>query len=264
MTTPVWKLQHLNYATVKTQQYQVAVLPFGATEPHNLHLPYGTDALESDLIAARVCEAATQAGARVVMLPTIPYGTETNLRRFPLALNLNPSTLEAVATDLIESLVESGIRKILLLNSHGGNELKPLLRELYGQTDAQLFLCNWFQMIRDVYGTIFSEPEDHAGEMETSIMLAGYPELVARNEEGELTADAGAKRPMRFEALNQGWVGLTRPWHLLTTNSGAGNPHQATAERGERALEVIVERLARFLVELSAAEIDDDFPFESG
>lgn len=256
-----WKLLECNYAHVKQQSYEVVVLPLGATEPHNLHLPYGADVLEADLIGEKVCAAAHDRGAKVVLLPTIPYGTETNLRQLPLAMNLNPSTLNAVVTDLVESLTCQGFRKIVLLNSHGGNDLKPLLRELYGKTPAALFLCNWYQIFGDVYGEIFDAPDDHAGEMETSLHLAYYPDLVQRNEDGRLLADQGVKAESRFEAVRRGWVSITRPWHLLTTNAGAGNPHAATAEKGQRLMDVLVERLATFLVELSASELDERFPF---
>src|SRR5690606_10736371 len=125
-----------NFAYVTANPYEVAVLPLGATEPHNLHLPYGTDVMEADIIGERICEAAHAQGAKVVLLPTMPYGTETNLRQFPLAMNVNPSTLSLVIRDLIESLAASSIRKVVLLNSHGGNDLKPVLRELYGRTTA--------------------------------------------------------------------------------------------------------------------------------
>lgn len=256
-----WKLADLNYAVAKVARFEVAVLPLGCTEPHNLHLPYATDTLESDLIADRVCAAAWAAGARVVRLPTIPYGTTTNQRACPLSININPSTLHAVISDIIASLAGHGIRKVLLLNSHGGNDLKPLLRELYGRTPVHLFLCNWYQMIADAHGRIFEQRDDHAGEMETSIMLAGHPELVGRTSAGGLSADDGRVALTRFEAVNRGWVTLTRPWHLLTTNTGAGNPHAATAAKGEAALALIVERLAPFLVELSAATLDERFPF---
>jgi creatinine amidohydrolase len=74
-------------------------------------------------------------------------------------------------------------------------------------------------------------------------------------------ADAGAVRPTKFEAINRGWVSITRPWHLLTTNTGAGNPHAATAEKGQQLVDTIVSRLADFLVELSAAKLDEKFPF---
>jgi creatinine amidohydrolase len=256
-----WKLAETNYGVVKQQGYEVAVLPLGATEPHNLHLPYGMDLFEGDLVGEKICESAFKRGGKVLLLPTVPYGTQTNQRNFPLALNLNPSTLNAVISDLVDSLVGSGFRKIVLLNSHGGNDLKGLLRELYGRTPAHLFLCNWWTIFSDLYHEIFEEPDDHAGEMETSLALAFWPELVARNPDGTLAADEGRKAPTRFDAVNCGWVSITRPWHLLTTNAGAGNPHKATAEKGRRLIEVLVERLAGFLVELSEAEVDDRFPY---
>jgi len=257
-----WVLAETNHAYTQQNPFEVAVLPLGATEPHNLHLPYGTDVFEATILGEKVCEAAHRRGARVVLLPTIPYGTETNLRELPLAMNLDPSTLTSVIRDLVESLVGSGVRKILLLNSHGGNDFKPVLRELYGRTEAHLFLCNWYQAVGDIYDTIFEAPEDHAGEMETSFALAYFPQLVARNEDGSLAADEGRTAELRFEALRNGWVSITRPWHLLTTNGGSGNPHAASAEKGEQLMKALVERLSTFLVELSASPIDERFPFE--
>ena len=80
--------------------------------------------------------------------------------------------------------------------------------------------------------------------------------------DGSLIADEGRAAPMRLEALREGWISITRPWHLLTTNAGSGNPHAATAEKGQRMMELLIERLATFLVELSAATLDERFPFE--
>jgi creatinine amidohydrolase len=176
-------------------------------------------------------------------------------------MNVNPSTLGAVIADLVETLVRQGLLKIVLLNSHGGNDLKGVLRELYGKSPAKLFLCNWYQVYLDVYHEIFRERDDHAGEMETSLALAYWPELVARRDDGTLTADEGRTAASRFEAVNRGWVSITRPWHLLTTNAGAGNPHAAAADKGRRVVEILVDRLSRFLVELSAATLDERFPY---
>jgi creatinine amidohydrolase len=256
-----WKLAETNYGYTKHNAFEVAVLPLGATEPHNLHLPYGTDSFEADIVGEAICQAAHERGARVVLLPTIPYGTETNQMAFPLSMNLNPSTLAAVITDLVDSLARHGIRKIVLLNSHGGNDFKPVLRELFGKTPAHLFLCNWFRVLADIEGEIFDDPGDHGGEMETSLILAYRPELVARHADGSLTADAGTQAPTRFEAVNRGWVSITRPWHLLTTNTGAGDPHPTTAEKGQRMMRLLVERLSAFLVELSEAKLDERLPF---
>lgn len=257
-----WRLEEVTLGDVREMDCQVAVLPMGATEPHNLHLPYGTDSLQAWHLADGCCQKANELGGRVLQLPVIPYGTETNLREFPLALNLQPSTLSLVLQDLVESLEQSGIRKLLILNSHGGNDFKPFLREMYGQTDVQIFLCNWYQMIQDLVVEICEHDEDHAGEMETSLIMKLRPELVKHAGEN-LAADQGARRPLRFEALKNGWVGISRPWHLLTTNSGSGNPHSATADKGEQIYQEVVARVGTFLAELSQAEIDDFFPFES-
>jgi creatinine amidohydrolase len=257
-----WVLAETPYQYLKENAYQVAVLPMGATEPHNLHLPYGTDWYEGTLIGETLCEHAWAQGARPVLLPSMPYGTETNLSRFPLAMNLNPSTLQLVIADLVESVERSGIRKMIILNSHGGNDFKPVLRELATRTKVHLFLCSWYTCLSDIYFEIFTNKEDHAGELETSFMLRYFPHLVTKNSDGTLAADSGATRPLRFEALQKNWVSITRPWHLLTQNSGSGNPHEASAEKGERLMEALKERLVPFVVQLCQSEVDATFPFE--
>ncbi len=80
-----------------------------------------------------------------------------------------------------------------------------------------------------------------------------------RDQQGNLVGDDGIKSETKFDAVNHGWVSITRPWHLLTTNSGAGYPHAATADKGRRLVEVLVERLADFLVELSNSPVDERF-----
>jgi creatinine amidohydrolase len=255
-------LSETNYTQVKHCQYDVAVLPMGATEPHNLHLPYGTDTFQAEAISARASEAAWNLGAKVVMLPAIPYGTETNQAKCRLSMNLNPSTLGLVIKDLVDSLAGHGIYKLLIVNSHGGNEFKPLLRELNGRTPVKLFLCDWFRGISlDVQKEIFEDAGDHAGEMETAFGLAYFNDLVLKNDDGSIAADDGSVNPTRFDAINKGWVSITRDWHLLTTNTGSGNPYPATSEKGERLMKVIVERLSHFLVELAGTPLDERFPF---
>lgn len=265
MTSPVppkpWELADIALSEVRKHDYKVAVLPLGATEPHNTHLPYATDTLEATVIGRRACQRAWEQGGRVLLLPTIPYGTETNMTGFPFAINVNPSTMSLLLADLVESLENSGIDRIVLLNSHGGNTIKPILRELSADSSAYLFLCDWYQSIGDVYEEIFECPEDHAGEMETSLALAFFGDLVVRADDGSLLADDGQQRPFRFEALRKKWVTLSREWDLLTTNSGSGNPHAATREKGEQLMAILVDRIGGFLAELARAETDEWFPF---
>jgi creatinine amidohydrolase len=250
-------LAELNYGQVKgAPGFDVAVLPLGATEPHNLHLPYGTDTFQVEVIADRAAARATAKGARVVVLPALAYGTETNQMKFPLAMNLNPRTLAQVITDLVDSLATHGIHKCVLLNGHGGNDLKWVLRELHRTTPVRLFLCNWYKVGADRFIDLFEDPGDHAGELETSMGLAHFPDLVVLAQ-----ADSGRMAPTRFEATEMGWVEITRPWHLLTTNSGAGDPRPASAAKGEALTDIVVARIADFLEELAVSSLDQRFPF---
>src|SRR5207245_7318707 len=164
--------------------------------------------------------------AKVILLPTIPYGVKTNHLKIPgaLACSVTPSALLRLLTDLVDSLERQGVRKLVLLNGHGGNELKPLMRELHHRTRVFLCLCDWFRMASDVYPQIFEKPGEHADEVETSLGLAFFPELVHME-----LADDGAARPSRFEALNRHWVSITRPWHVVSANTGLGNPRAASA-----------------------------------
>lgn len=250
-------LERTTYSDVLDLHYEVAVLPIGATEPHGKHLPYGEDFLQVAVVGDRICRAANERGARTICLPTIPYGVETNQLGFPFAMNVNQSTLNLVVSDLLDTLVHHGIRKVVLLNGHGGNEFRGLLREEYGKYREQ-FLClvNWWTVGFDVYDEIFAVMDDHAGEMETSIGLALFPDLVHFERAGD-----GATRKADFDGINDGWVQIARPWHLLTKDSTSTDPRQASAEKGERYLAVIVERLATFLTELSATLYSANMPF---
>jgi len=253
-----WILAEQNHAFVRSQRWEVAVLPFGATEPHNLHMPYGTDNFQVEEIGRRACERAYSAGAKVLLLPAMPFGVNTNHLRVPgaLALSVNPTTLLAVLTDLVDALQRQGLKKLVLLNGHGGNELKPLTRELHHRTEMFLCVCDWYRMAADQYPKIFAKPGEHADEMETSLGLAYFPNLLHPEQ-----ADDGAAAPTRFEAINKGWISITRPWHLVSKNTGLGDPRAATADKGRRLMEIVVERLGSFLVELAKAEVDERFPY---
>lgn len=177
-----WILSEINYGYVKDHPYDVAVLPLGATEPHNLHLPYGTDTFEAEAIAGRVCEAAFQRGAtRVVMLPPVPYGTETNQMEFPLAMNVNPSTLGMLIRDLVDSLAKHRI----LEAGAAEQPRRERLQTVAAGTDRQdagaaLPVRLVPRASVDVQKTLFKEPGDHAGAMETGVAWPGVLPRVRR------------------------------------------------------------------------------------
>src|SRR5271170_8225749 len=119
-----------NWKTVKNTTYEVAVLPWGATEAHNYHLPYGTDIIEAECVAAEAARIAWEQGAKIIVLPVIPFGVNTGQADIKLDMNMNPSTQLAILADIIEVLNRQGIFKLIILNSHGGNNFIAILREL--------------------------------------------------------------------------------------------------------------------------------------
>ena len=123
-------LKETNWKTIRDIQFELAILPWGATEAHNLHLPYGTDIYEADYFTEAAAQLAWQRGTKVIVLPTVPFGVNTGQADVLLDININPSTQMAILSDIMTVLNRQGIHKLLIVNSHGGNEFKPQLREL--------------------------------------------------------------------------------------------------------------------------------------
>lgn len=238
------------WKTVKDTAYDVAILPWGATEAHNYHLPYGTDVMESDYVAAESARRAWDAGAKVIVLPTVPFGVNTGQLDIPLCINMNPSTQAALLGDVAHALEVQGIEKLVLVNSHGGNDFRQTIRELTLHTSVHLSTINWWTILpaRDY----FDEPGDHAGELETSVMQIIAPELVLPPKDW----GNGAQRRPSVAALREGWAWSPRPWTKVSADTGTGNPKAATAEKGTRFLDAVTAKIASYLVELAATDVE--------
>ena len=111
-----------NWNNLQQQRFDLAILPWGATEAHNYHLPYGTDIFEADAISAEAARLAWEKGEKIIVLPTIPYGVNTGQSDIYLTMNMNPSTQMAILKDIIDTLNNHKIYKFLIVNSHGGND----------------------------------------------------------------------------------------------------------------------------------------------
>ena len=251
-----WELETTNMGRARDIDYRVAVLPVGATEAHNLHLPYGTDTYQVEAIGRMACEQAWEQGAKVMLLPAMPVSVNENTLGFPWTLSLRPSTIFRCVTDIVSCLEENGIRQMVLLNGHGGNEFQPHLRELCRQTQVQILLVNWWTTDPEARLEIFEAPGEHGDEMETSLLLHLAPELVEAER-----ADAGAERQPLFTAMREGWAWMARPWHRLTTNSGVGDPEHADADKGRRFLEAVAGKISGLLVEMSEVTVDELYPY---
>jgi creatinine amidohydrolase len=242
-------LAETNWNSVKATDFSVAILPWAATEAHNYHLPYATDVIECDAVAAESARIAWAGGARVVVLPTVPFGVNTGQLDIKLCLNMNPSTQAALLRDLVSALEGQGILKLVIVNGHGGNDFRQMIREL--QPHTRVFLCalNWWTCVDAK--PYFDEPGDHAGELETSVMQHIEPELVLPLSE----AGIGAQKRPSIAALREGWVWAPRPWTRVSADTGVGNPKAATPDKGSKFLDAVTVRIGSFLIELAATDL---------
>ncbi len=221
-------LDELTWKTVRDTRYEVAILPWGATEAHNFHLPYATDNIQAEELAARAAERAW--------------------KHIPLCINMNPSTQGLVLRDVALSLAGQGIAKLVIFNGHGANDFRQMIREL--QPHVSLFLCtvNWFKVVDPK--AFFTDLGDHAAELETSVMQHIAPALVLPLSE----AGPGAARKFKISAFREGWAWAPRNWRQVTDDTGSGNPAAATPEKGKRYVEAVTEKIASFLVDLAQAD----------
>lgn len=245
-------LAETNWKALKSARFEVAVLPWGATEAHNYHLPYGTDNIEADALAAAAAAYAWERGGKVVVLPAIPFGVNTGQSDIYLDINLNPSTQLAILDDIAATLSRQGLRKLVVFNSHGGNNFQALLREL-GLRYPNLLICltEWFRALdRSRYDLA---PGDHADEAETCLLLHLRPELVLPRAEW----GSGASRRFKIKALREGWAWSERKWSQATIDTGVGDPSRATAEKGRLMAEALAAQIGSFFLDLCQADPDD-------
>lgn len=245
-------LAETNWKAIKGQPFDVAILPWGATEAHNYHLPYGTDIIEADAIAAEAARIAYDNGTKIIVLPTVPFGVNTGQHDIALDMNMNPSTQLAVLRDVVETLNRNEIYKLIILNSHGGNDFKPMIREL-GLQFSKMFICScdWFKALDQA--AFFEHKDDHAGEMETSLILYLRPDLVLPLDE----AGDGKARKFKFEAIREGWAWAERKWSQVTPSTGVGDPRKATAEKGKKYFEAVTKKIATFFEDVAKTSPDN-------
>ncbi len=245
-------LAETNWEALKDANFELAILPWGATEAHNYHLPYATDNIQADYLVAESARIAHEKGGKVIVLPTIPFGVNTGQSDIYLDLNLNPSTQLAILNDIVTVLNRQGIYKLLIFNGHGGNNFKPLVREL-GLRFPKMFIsfCFFPQALDKT--NYFEEKGDHADEMETSLMMYLRPDLVLPKEKW---GDGSAKK-FKINAFSEGWAWAEREWSKISADTGVGNPHKSSAEKGERFFKDVTVKMGAMIFELCQADLEN-------
>jgi creatinine amidohydrolase len=216
---------------------RTVLLPVGATEEHGPHLPLGTDTFQAQDVCRRLAEQR-----RVFVAPALPYGVCRSTGDHPGTLSLTTETLKALVSDLVRSLYRQGLRNMVILSGHAGgthnatllDAAESLLREL---PELRVAVVAEYALVRQAGAELIVTPGDsHAGEIETSRMLATRPQLVK--------GSAPAERPNFPQFI------LVRDKQCHWPGGVDGDPTMASAEKGRQLEELVVAALGRLVDEL--------------
>jgi len=236
-----FRLEYLNRHRFERQSFDKAIIVTGATENHGFHLPMGTDTFAAYAVAEETAKRVDGA----LLLPPIPFGVSDQLMPFPFTITLTAETLAQVIFEVAESCLVQGIRKLLLVNGHGGNNsaidvAMRKIRRLYPDVKMAASLAWWISGPKLLPEGTFAKDYGigHAGEAETSTALYLVPDYVD------------------MDAAKGEWPASPKEVRLLATipelsvSGATGDPTPATAEKGRLLVTALADYLARFIKEM--------------
>ncbi len=242
-----------NYVSINQQTDKVILLPLGAIEQHGPHLAVSTDA---DIVTKIASFAEQQLTDDIFLCPTLPFGSSHHHISFGGTISVSIATYTQLVIELVESLLQKGFRRIVLLNGHGGNitPVKQALAILSNKYDVttkpNIALVTYWELA----GKIFSgEPPmespalSHACEYETSLLLHLFPEKVLQDQiQRAKRPDSNGYIPWEDDEPYRG-VTMTKQTQFISDNGCSGEPQMASAEKGKYLFEHAVESLVQFL-----------------
>jgi creatinine amidohydrolase len=234
----------------------IAVLPVAAIEQHGPHLPVSVDAAIVGGVVARVIALAPD-DLPVTFLPLMPVGKSNEHIAFPGTLTLSAETLIRLWTEIGESVARAGIRKLVLLNGHGGQPqiMDIVARDLRVRLKMFVVALSYWAvgMPEGLFPAAEAEHGIHGGSSETSLMLHLRPELV-REEERRDFIPASVAMAKDYKYLRPEGRGVGFGWQTqdLHTSGACGNALDADAKRGHKIVEHVASRIVELLREIDA------------
>ncbi|MBS3816292.1 MAG: creatininase family protein [Candidatus Thermoplasmatota archaeon] len=217
-----------------------AILPIGSLEQHGPHLPLDTDTFYAREMVERAVKGLDS--VKPPVLPAISYGVSEHHMGFPGTVTLEPETLKHVIVDIGRSAIRHGFHKLLIFNGHGGNEavIKTAARELKNETGMDIFIDSYKVMDPEREDLVETENDVHAGEFETSLVLASREELVDERNIPEKEMEFPDTK-LDFEHEPE----FSHTWntHDLTRTGVLGDANKADKEKGEKLWESGIKRL---------------------
>ena len=249
-----WALMSWPQIEKRLQVVDIALLPVGSIEQHGPHLPLDTDAFDADHLANRVAEACS--APRPLVLPPIAYGVSYHHDDFKGTLSVSNQTLSGLVYDVGMSCAANGIKKLVIINGHGGNAPALNYAAQMINRDAGIFVCVDTGETSDVdIAQMIRTPNDvHAGEIETSTSLAVRPHLV-HMAAAKAAVPEFSSRYLNFSSKRGiSWYGYTRQ---ISASGVMGDPTAADAQKGRRIWAVMIAHLVAFVEDLKHLSLEE-------
>jgi creatinine amidohydrolase len=260
-----FRLEQLTWPEVEEIKGKLSavIVPVGSTEQHGRHLICGTDYVTSRALAERCAQEAESRGILILVTPPLNFGLSWYHKDFPGTITLSFTTFHQVVKDVCRSLIANEFKNPILLNSHGGNTaaLNLVINEIYSETRKKVMVAQWWQLAADVIKDLkILSPQIHVEEVETSVAMA----LGLRVREEEMTKDCFDRKKVHkeksiptsdyiaYDALHPGY-GVAIPMDFIREISASGvvgDATKATREKGEKIVNVVVNRLVELCIQL--------------
>jgi creatinine amidohydrolase/Fe(II)-dependent formamide hydrolase-like protein len=238
----------------RLKEIDVALLPVGAIEQHGPHLPLDTDAFDADYLARRVAEACSD--PRPLVLAPISYGVSYHHADFTGTVSISIDTLAKLVYEIGMSVSRNGVKKLVIINGHGGNSPALNYAAQMINRDAHIFVCVDTGETSDVdIDKIVETPNDvHAGEIETSTGLATRPHLV-RMEQAKKQVPKFSSKYLDFTSKRGVlWYAYTRK---ISPSGVMGDPTRASTDKGKKIWEIMIAHLVSLVEDLKRLTLEE-------